>query len=253
MAYGGNFAKKSNKGFSSSVTDWVRGGGVAGEGSDPYSDQFSMYPGGKGAPTAGAQNLFRTDSGRGNINFYGPGSGAQFKKDTTMKGRGGPNTFLGSSTGNVAYKAGIRLINGVVTRMSATDAILYETQSIPGTFGYDSGRTERFRNPYKSTGWKYQLTQSSGPNKGPHGFSQSSLDSTQEVYTTEETRFNKPGIYDTNEKWNSKTKRFERQWKGWKNLKVSKRWKHYTLSTATMFGAENKDVGAARRAKRSTM
>ena len=211
MPYGGNFANKSSTGsFSASVANWVRSGGVSGEGSDPYSDQFSMYPGGKGAPSQSSpQNAFRTNTGRGVIDFYGPGSSARFKKDTTMAGRGGPNVLLGTSTGNIAYRQGIRYVNGVVRRASATDAILYETQSISGTFGYDSGRTERFRNAYKSTGWKYQLTQSSGPNKGPHGFSQSSIDSTKEVYTTEETRFNKPGIYDTNEKWNNKTKRFE--------------------------------------------
>lgn len=250
MAYGGNFAQKSDKGFSSSVTDWVRGGGVSGEGKDPYSDLFSMYPGGKGSRGGDTPSTFRSGILGGGNKFYGPGMGAQFRKDITPYGSR-PGRLLGEATGNTAYRQGISLVNGVVTRTSATDATLYEQPSIEGVFGFESGRTERFRNAYKSTGWKYQLTQSKGPNKGPHGFSQSSIDSTKEVYTTEETRYNNPGIYDTNEKWNNKTKRFERQWKGWKNLRISKRWKHYTLSTATMFGAENKDVGAARRVKRT--
>ncbi len=212
-----------------------------------YQDQFSMWPGGRGPG-----NLSQMRPGTGSSGAYlGPSAGKAFQRDTAQYGSpGGVGRLLGAAQGNVAYRQRINLVDGVVTKTSATDATLYEQQSIAGTFGFASGRTERFRNAYKSTGWKYQLTQSKGPNKGPHGFSQSSVDSTQEVYTTEETRFNNPGIYDTNEKWNPKTKRFERQWKGWKNLRVNKRWKHYTLSTATMFGAENKDVGAARRAKR---
>jgi len=247
MGYGGNFATKTNKGFSSSVTNWVRGGGVAGEGSDPYSDQFRMYPGGKGAPTAGPQNLFRTNIGRGVIDFYGPGSGAQFKKDTTMKGWGGSNILLGYPTGNVAYRQRIfQDKSGVVRRTSPTDAILYEIQSIPGRLGFVSPHTERYRTKYQSMGWAFQLKQSMGPNKAPYGIAQSSVDTTLERYATIETKYLSPGIYDTDERWDPETEKWERKWKGWKELKVKDQWRHYTPLSARMFKKVEGNEGKGR-------
>ncbi len=98
-------------------------------------------------------------------------------------------------------------------------------------------------------GWQGILRQSKGPNKAPHGVAQSSLDSTKESYSTFETRFGK-SRYDSDEKWNSQTKKFERQWSGFNKLDIKQRGQHYAQNSAAMFKQKNIDVGAARRGHR---
>ncbi|KKM11019.1 hypothetical protein LCGC14_1721490 [marine sediment metagenome] len=134
-----------------------------------------------------------------------------------------------------------------------TTAIRYRVQAKAGRYGFRSMGTNRYRNKYKSRGWSFQLSQSSGPNKSPHGVAQSSLDTTTEKYTTAETRYGVGGVYNRKEQWNESTRKFERQWKGWKDLKINNTWKHYKLNRAPMFKEQKVagiDTGAARRAER---
>lgn len=218
-----------------------------------YADQFSMYPGGKGSAGGGRASLFKTNILRGSSKAYlGPGAGKEFRRDTAQLGTR-PDRLLGEATGNVAYRQGISLTASGPQKTSATDATLYEQLAVAGRLGFTSPYTGRFRNQFISSGWMYQLTQSRGPNKAPYGIAQSSVDSTKERYSTEETRFAQPGVYDTREKWDPKTQRFGRKWSGGKELKISRRWKHYTLNAATMYQGENPDVGTARRVKRTIL
>ena len=198
-----------------------------------YSDSFSMYP-----PRSSGYEAFKK---RGNWS-------TTLSRKTHQ--RSGPR-LLGAAQGNVRYRQGMRQgKGGEVRRTSSTDAILYEQASSPGSLGYTSAQTGRYRNQNQSRGWRFPLTQSTGPNKAPHNIAQSSLDSTKAVYATKETRFGKTGFYDTNEQWNAVTKKFEREWKGWNQLNVKQRRQHYTLNAATMFKDKSKNKGPARRAKR---
>ncbi len=228
-------------------------------GVDPYTDQFSMYPGGSGGRGGAPTNFFRTnmkDHFRSMTRYVGPNAFTNFSKDRRMEGRS-PGSLLGTAQGNIAHRQKIHLVKGVVRRASATDAILYEIQSIPGRLGYISPHTERYRNKYRSMGWRSQLTQSEGPNKAPHGIAQSSLDTTLARYATIETKYLNPGFHDSNEKWDPETKKWERQWKGWKQLKVHNRWKHYTPLSARMFKEKEQDdnegKGSSRRFVRSIL
>ena len=165
--------------------------------------------------------------------------------------RSRPGELLGTAKGNVAQRQGLLIgKDGQPMRTSATDAILYKQASVAGKYGFRSAYTNRFRQMNRSMGWRNMLTQSEGPNKAPHGVAQSSLDSTKERYSTEETRFGRGGVYDTNEKWDPGTKRFERSWSGFNELKINKSRQHYTLNAATMFKGKKKNVGAARRVQR---
>ena len=197
------------------------------QGNTSYADQFSMYPGGK-------------DSG--------------IHTDLYPDRNGTGKVLLGAKTGNVAQRQGIYSgQGGQPQRTSATDAILYENINKPGAYGYRSMDTGRYRNPHRSIGWEMKLTQSTGPNKAPHGFAQSSVDTTLEMYTTAETRYLQSGVYDRDEQWDPETKKFERKWKGWKALKVKDQWKHYTPDLARMFKEKKTDLGPARRAVRSIL
>ena len=158
-----------------------------------------------------------------------------------------PGSLLGEAKGNIAQRQGIIIgKDGQPMRTSATDTILYKQANVAGKFGFRSGYTNRFRQMNRSMGWRNRLTRSEGPNKAPHGIAQSSLDSTKERYSTKETRFGIGGVYDTNEQWDPESKRFERKWSGFKELKMNKTRQHFTLNAATRFKGKNKDVGAAR-------
>ncbi len=163
--------------------------------------------------------------------------------------------ILGSNTGNSNFRNSVLLgKNGAPFRVGGpSTAILYRVQAKAGRYGFQSMGTNRYRNKYKSKHWSFQLSQSSGPNKSLHGVAQSSLDTTKEKYTTAETRFEKTGTYNRNEQWNEKTRKFERQWKGWKDLKINNTWKHFKLDMAPMFKEQKVagvDTGAARRVER---
>ena len=182
--------------------------------------------------------------------YLGPGAMGAFMGDQRPKG--GVGSILGETKGNVAQRQGIRIgKDGQPRRTSATDAILYRQARVAGRFGFRSSYTNRYRNVKKSMGWRGLLSQSKGPNKAPHGVAQSSLDSTKESYSTWETRFGK-SLYDSDEKWNAQTKKFERQWSGFDKLDIKQRGKHYAQSKARMFKTSNRkeNVGAARRGYR---
>jgi hypothetical protein len=167
------------------------------------------------------------------------------------RGKGGVGSLLGAAKGNVAQRQDIQIgADGQPRRRSATDAILYKQASVAGKYGFRSASTNRFRQMQRSTGWQGILSRSKGPNKAPHGVAQSSLDSTKERYSTMETRFGKFDVHDRDEKWNSQSKRFERQWSGFDKLDIKQRGQHYEQSKAQMFKQKNMDVGAARRGHR---
>ncbi len=172
-------------------------------------------------------------------------------------GRSIPQTkqILGEATGNSAFRNSIILgKNGVPFKVGgASTAILYKVQARAGRYGFRSMGTNRYRNKFKSTHWSFQLKPATGPNKSLHGVAQSSLDTTKEKYTTAETRSGVGGVYNRNEQFNEQTRKFERQWKGWKELKINNTWKHYKLDRAPMFKEQKVagiDTGAARRVER---
>ncbi len=177
-------------------------------------------------------------------------TGAETDRNITPK-----KEILGSNTGTSAFRNSIVLgRNGVPFKVGgASTAILYRVQARAGRYGFQSMGTNRYRNKYKSKHWSFQLIPSTGPNKSPHGVAQSSLDTTKERYMTAETRFEKTGTYNTNEQFNDQTRKFERQWKGWKDLKINNTWKHFKLDMAPMFKEQKVagiDTGAARRVER---
>ena len=182
--------------------------------------------------------------------FLGSGAVNAFKGDARPKG--GVGSLLGATKGNVAQRQGITIgADGQPRRASATDAILYQQANFAGRFGFRSGYLNRYRNMQRSTGWRGPLSQSKGPNKAPHGVAQSSLDSTKERYSTMETRSGKGrAVYDTNERWNPQSKKFERSWLGFDKLDIRQRGQHYAQQSAKMFKQKNIDVGAARRGHR---
>ena len=176
--------------------------------------------------------------------YLDPGAMGAFMGDTQPNG--GVGSLLGETKGNVAQRQGIQIgKDGQPRRTSATDAILYQQSNVAGRFGFRSGNMNRYRNMNKSLGWRGRLKQSTGSNKAPHGVAQSSLDSTKESYSTWETRFGKSG-YDSNEKWNAQTKKFERQWSGFDKLDIKQRGQHYAQSKARMFRTTNKNKNVGR-------
>ncbi len=165
--------------------------------------------------------------------------------------------LVGILTGNIAYRQNVRLgSDGMPFRIGgATTAIKYRSAQKAGRYGFNSMYTGRFRLSMKTGSYltPLLLTKSTGPNKSPHGIAQSSLDTTKERYITDETQFEKTGTYNRAEQWNQGTQRFERQWSGWKDLKINKTWKHYKLNLAPMFKEQRVqgiDTGAARRVER---
>ena len=267
--------------ISSSISDQVRFGG------SPHTDKFSMYPGGMGRRGGGRDTPFKVNILEHTSNAYiGTGSFDKFRFDTskigsgssinqsyanvdmskmlqgrhsgsryTMTRRGPGKVLVGTLQGNIPYRQNVKLgADGQPFRVGGVGtAIKYRVQPRPGRFGFNSMITGRYRNPYKSNNWQFQLSQSLGPNKAPHGVAQSSLDTTKERYSTAETRFQKEGMYNRSEQWNDTTRKFERQWRGWKDLKINKTWKHYTLDMAPMFKDHNLDQGAARRVTRKAL
>lgn len=122
--------------------------------------------------------------------------------------------------------------------------------------GYTVWSGQRFRTAgdmWKSTGWRSQLTQSSGPNKafalGGGGRGQSSEDSTTEVYSTEETRMGTRAWF-TDEIWNEAKGKFAQSWAGYKSLGPTDGTPFLNVQQGQMFKRENLNVGFARRVKR---
>ncbi len=198
--------------------------------------------------TAAESNIMSSTSNK----FLGSGAMSaftSFKGDTRPSG-GEVGSLLGAAKGNVAQRQ--RIItgkDGQPQRTSATDAILYKQASVAGKFGFRSAYTNRYRNKNRTLQSLGILSQSKGPNKAPHGVAQSSLDSTRERYSTFDTRFGK-SRYDSDERWNPQSKRFERQWNGFDKLDIKQRGQHYAQNAAQMFKQKNIDVGAARRGHR---
>ncbi len=194
--------------------------------------------------TAAESNIMSSTS----KGYLGPGAMAAFKGDTRPPG--GVGSLLGAAKGNIAQRQGIIIgKDGQPRRTSATDAILYKQASVAGKHGFNTFGTNRYRNMKRSLGWRGALSQSKGPNKAPHGVAQSSLDSTRERYSTFDTRFGK-SRYDSDERWNPQSKRFERQRSGFDKLDIKQRGQHYAQNAAQMFKQKNIDVGAARRGHR---
>ena len=114
----------------------------------------------------------------------------------------------------------------------------------------------RFRlagDKWRSTGWRGQLSVSSGPNKafgtGAGGRGQSSEDSTKEVYSTEETRRGTRAHF-TDEVWNEAKGKFGQTWAGFKDLGGTGGTPHLQAQLGQMFVQTRSNVGFARRVKR---
>jgi hypothetical protein len=120
-----------------------------------------------------------------------------------------------------------------------------------GVGGY-SPEGRRYRSYRRETGWSSMLSQSFSSNKAPDGIGQSSMDSTLERYSTQETRLG-TRAYFTDEEMNKDTGRFGRTWAGFKPLGSHATNPHFDSKLTQMFKTENANVGAARRAPRTVL
>jgi len=94
-------------------------------------------------------------------------------------------------------------------------------------------------------GWKSQLSQSEGPQKGQGGVGQSSIDSTNEMYMTKETARGH-NMYDTDEKLNE-NKEFGRDWAGWNNLPLHEDRPNYLTGLGNMYKEGTQPSGYSKR------
>ncbi len=115
-----------------------------------------------------------------------------------------------------------------------------------GVGGY-SPEGRRGRNTQQETGWMSLLSQSISSNKGPEGVGQSSEDSTQEMFSTQETRLGTRAQF-SNEEFNEGTGKFGSSWAGYKPLSPYAMNPHWDSKLTQMFKTENENVGFARRA-----
>jgi hypothetical protein len=114
-----------------------------------------------------------------------------------------------------------------------------------GVQGYvPEGR--RYRNGRRETGWSTMLSRSITSNKAVGGVGQSSEDSTQEVYSTQETRLATRAEF-TNEQFNAEAGKFGRTWAGFKPLSTHSLNPHFDSKLGQMFKTENANTGFARR------
>jgi hypothetical protein len=120
-----------------------------------------------------------------------------------------------------------------------------------GTGGYSPSGL-RARNTRREGGWGPVLSQSLTSNKAPGGVGQSSIDSTVEMYSTQETRLG-TRAYFTDEEWNAGTKKYGRSWAGFKPLMTHSLDPHFDSKLAPMFKRESPDGGAARRVAKSRL
>lgn len=114
-----------------------------------------------------------------------------------------------------------------------------------GRAGYSPANV-RDRTYKQERGWTTQLSQSLTSNKAPGGTGQSSVDSTVEMYSTQETRLG-TRAYFTDEEWNAGTGKYGRSWAGFRPLQTHALNPHFDSMLAPMFKKENPNVGAARR------
>jgi hypothetical protein len=118
-----------------------------------------------------------------------------------------------------------------------------------GTQGI-SYENRRVRNWQRERGWTTQLSHSISSNKAPGGLGQSSRDSTEEMYSTQETRLGTRAHF-TEEELNKDTGEFGRTWAGFKPLSVHAMNPHYDAKLGQMFKTESvTETGFARRTTR---
>ena len=103
----------------------------------------------------------------------------------------------------------------------------------------------------RSTGWSGTLTQSTSSNKafktpGAAGRGQSSEDSTQEMYSTEETRIGTRAQF-TDEEWQEDKGKVARSYAGFKALGSTGTNPHLNAELGQMYQRENQNIGFARR------
>lgn len=102
----------------------------------------------------------------------------------------------------------------------------------------------------QSTGWQGNLTQFGGSNKalttGAGGRGQSSEDSTQEMYSTDETRAGTRAQF-TDETWNPEVNKIGRTWAGFKKLEDTGSNPFLQAELGRMYKEENTNTGFARR------
>ena len=110
----------------------------------------------------------------------------------------------------------------------------------------------RGRNTGRERGWSPMLSQALSSNKAPGGVGQSSVDSTVEMYSTQETRLG-TRAYFTDEEWNEGTQRYGRSWAGFRPLQTHASNPHFDSMLAPMFKRENPNTGFARRAPRTVL
>ena len=122
-----------------------------------------------------------------------------------------------------------------------------------GASNFTGLRYRRSNVNLQSTGWQGNLTQFGGSNKafttGAGGRGQSSEDSTQEVYSTDETRVGTRAQF-TDETWNPETNKIGRTWAGYKALEDTGSNPFLQAELGRMYKRENPNVGFARRVKR---
>ncbi len=121
-----------------------------------------------------------------------------------------------------------------------------------GGVSFSTNRYRRSNINLRSTGWQGNLTQSTGSNKamdtGASGRGQSSEDSTQEVYSTDETRQGTRAQF-TDETWNSSKGKFGQSWAGYKKLEDTGSNPFLQAELGRMYKRENTNIGFARRVK----
>ncbi len=117
-----------------------------------------------------------------------------------------------------------------------------------GVRGY-SPEGRRSRNYRRETGWSTMLSQSISSSKG---VGQSSEDTTEEMYSTQETRLG-TRAYFTDEEVDANTGKMGRTWAGFKPLSTHAMNPHFDSKLGQMFKTESPNVGFARRTLRSSL
>lgn len=104
----------------------------------------------------------------------------------------------------------------------------------------------RARNQVRERGYTDFLSQSISSNKAPGGVGQSSRDTTQEMYSTQETRLGTRAIF-TSEEIDKETGKYGRTWAGYRPLSAHAMNPHFDSKLGQMFKTENPNIGFARR------
>ena len=153
--------------------------------------------------------------------------------------------FPGQAMSPVRDKNGNWGDNALVKFLKAQGSGGVTNPNLRRRWGYDMGR---------SRGWVGNLTYSAGPNKafanGSGGRGQSSEDSTQEMYSTLETRLGTRAQF-TDEAWQEKGAKFGRSWAGYKPMGQTSGNPHLNAQLGQMYNENNPNVGGARRVQRT--